>query len=169
MFETEGDVEALQALLDRSHAGRGRHMASIVNNERRLDARQVVTYLQEVKHVAFGTVSSKGEPFVSPLDGLFVRGHFIVATDGRAVKVRHVRRNPAVSLCHVAGDDVGIWVHGRAEFVARGSGDDRLVEELWQRIHGVSPYSLGDDIVLLKTVPRAMFTFAMDPSKFPRG
>lgn len=169
MFESEADIAALQELLDRSHGAQGAHMGTIVTEERRVNARQLVTYLQDVKHIAFGTVSSKGEPSVSPLDGLFVRGHFIAGTAGNAVKVKHLRRNPAVSICHLVGDDIGVWAHGRAEFVERGSADADMVESLWMRIHGVSLYSLGDDIVLIKVVPRAMFAFAMDPSKFPEA
>ena len=107
MFETKAEIDALQALLDRSFAAAGPHLADIVTAERRLSALQVAAYLQGVKHVSFATVTSRCEPMVAPLDGWFVHGQFIVSTGGSAVRVQHIRRNPAVSLAHVVGDDIG--------------------------------------------------------------
>jgi uncharacterized pyridoxamine 5'-phosphate oxidase family protein len=130
-----------------------------------LTARQVVNYLQGVKHVAFATVSRKGEPSVSPLDGWFLHGRFIAGTSATAVKAAHVRRNPAVSLAHFAGDDIGIWVHGRARALAP---DEALFEEYIRAAtaaYGSSPLDLGP-VVLWEVEPRAMFAYAPDPSKY---
>jgi hypothetical protein len=79
MYESEEDVRRLQELLDRTLARANPHLASIVTPERRLTARQVVRYLQGTKHVAFATVNERGEPRVSPLDGVFVRGRLSTA------------------------------------------------------------------------------------------
>lgn len=163
MFETEGQIEELQALLDRSFAGSGSHIGSIVTAERRLSARQVVDYLQNVKHVAFATVSAKGEPFVSPLDGWFLHGGFVVSTSATAVKVRHVRRNPAVSLVHMVGDDVGIWVHGRATILEKGHPTAVEYDRVATTFYGLSPYTMADAIVVIVVEPRAMFAYAPQP------
>ena len=61
MYETKDDLAWLQELLDRTLARANPDLASIVAPERRLNARQVVRYLQGTKHVAFGTVNACGE------------------------------------------------------------------------------------------------------------
>ena len=60
MFETEEELSRLQAMLDAHLVRANPHMQAIVAPERRLTARQVATYLQGTKHVAFATVTSKG-------------------------------------------------------------------------------------------------------------
>jgi hypothetical protein len=55
-----------------------------VKPERRLNARQVVRYLQGIKHVAFATVNERGEPRVAPLDGVFIHGRFTVSAGGQS-------------------------------------------------------------------------------------
>src|SRR5687767_9593237 len=112
MFETDDELSELQALIDRSLEGMGSHMAGIVKPERRLSGEQVARYLQNVKHVSLATVNSRGEPINAPLDGWFLHGRFVVSTSGDAVRVGHMRKRPPVSLTHVDGDEIGIWVHG---------------------------------------------------------
>ncbi|OAI44182.1 hypothetical protein AYO38_10030 [bacterium SCGC AG-212-C10] len=167
MFETAEEMLALQALLDRSHGRGGGHLGFIVTPERRLSAEQVVTYLQGVKHVSFGTVTSKGEPFVSPLDSLFIHGRFWVGTSGSAVKAKHVARQPAVSLCHVVGDDIGIWVHGRVRTLREGDPDVAEYERIAIDVYGSSPFSWGEGNIIMPVEPRAMFAYAVKPELFP--
>ena len=81
MFESEDEIRELQALMDRTLARANPHLLAIVKPERRLNARQVVRYLQGTKHVAFATVNARGEPRVAPLDGVFIRGRFTVSTE----------------------------------------------------------------------------------------
>ncbi|RLT38340.1 MAG: pyridoxamine 5'-phosphate oxidase family protein [Chloroflexi bacterium] len=167
MLETPEELSALQALLDRSHGGGGAHLGSIVTDERRLTALQVANYLQGVKHVAFATVNSRGEPMVAALDGWFLHGQFIASTAAGALRVQHVRRNSAVSLVHMVGDEVGIWVHGTARLARR---EEPLIQEydrLATAAYGTSPYSWGDDIAVMPVEARVMFAYAPDPSKYP--
>src|SRR5215831_15383704 len=119
MYESDDDIRELQALLDRTFAAANPHLAQIVKPERRLNARQVVRYLQGTKHVAFGTVNERGEPRVAPLDGVFIRGRFTVSTGGRAARLRHLRANPACSAAHVDGDTIGIVAHGHATIIGQ--------------------------------------------------
>ncbi len=166
MLETSDELTALQALLDRSHGGGGAHLGSIVTAERRLTALQVANYLQGVKHVAFATVNSRGEPMVAALDGWFLHGQFIASTAAGALRVRHIRRNPAVSLVHMVGDEVGIWVHGTARLARR---EEPLIQEydrLATAAYGSSPYSWGDDIAVFAVQARVMFAYAPDPGKY---
>src|SRR3954468_13398803 len=107
MFESEADVRELQALIDRTFERANPHLAGIVKPERRLSARQVVRYLQGPKPVAFASVTAKGEPRVSPLDGVFVRGRFTVSTGGGAARRGRLRAEPAWSPPSEDGDNGG--------------------------------------------------------------
>src|SRR5262245_55758441 len=120
MFETDAELEALQAMLDAHLPRANPHMTAIGTPDRRLTARQVVTYLQGTKHVAFATVTSAGEPRVSPLDGLFIHGRFTLSTARGATKIAHLQRNPACSAVHVDGDRIAVAVHGPVEWIEPG-------------------------------------------------
>ncbi|HLF75964.1 MAG TPA: pyridoxamine 5'-phosphate oxidase family protein [Dehalococcoidia bacterium] len=65
-------------------------------------------------------MSSKGEPRVSPVDGHFLRGRFYFGTEGASIRIRHLRRNPSISISHFVGDDVAITIHGRAVLLQKG-------------------------------------------------
>src|SRR3954453_22203034 len=134
MFESEDDVRELQTLFDRTFARANPHLAGIVKRERRLNARQVVPYLQGTKHVAFATVDAKGEPRVAPLDGVFIRGRFTVSTGGRAARLEHLRANPACSTAHMDGDVVGIVVHGHATIIGGDDAGVEAIEPVWRDI-----------------------------------
>jgi hypothetical protein len=112
MFETDAEVAEIQGLLDTHIARANPPMTAIITPERRLTARQVVTYLQGTRHVAFASVNRHGEPRVSPLDALFIHGRFTLSTGIAATKLRHLRRNPACSAVHMDGDRVAIAVDG---------------------------------------------------------
>src|SRR3989304_725062 len=127
MLETEEQIAELQAILNRTFERAGVHTLSIIRPERRLNARQLVKYLEGMKHIVVGTVTSKGEPRVAPVDGQFLRGGFYFGTDVRAFRIRHLRRNPAISACQMVGAELGIVVHGRG---VRFGQDDAEGEEL---------------------------------------
>ncbi len=153
-------------LLDRSYAAAGPHLRGIVGPERRLTARQLAQYLQGVKHITFATVNRAAAPIASPLDGWFVHGRFIVSTGANAIRLRHLRNNPSVSLAHVAGDDIGIWAHGSGRIA---DPSDPLVAEYLKAataVYGSSPLTWGD-VAFVLVDARAMFAYAQDPSKFP--
>ena len=167
MFESEDEVRELQALIDRTFAQANPHLAEIVKPERRLNARQVVRYLQGTKHVAFATVNERGEPRVAPLDGVFIHGKFTVSTGGRAARLKHLRGNPACSAAHMDGDTIGIVVHGHATIIGR---DDDGVEELepvWRDIYGSSPFEWGEGVVFMCIEPSSMWAYAFHPENFP--
>src|SRR4051794_15462027 len=114
MLESEDDVRQLQALFDRTFAGANPHLSEIVKPERRLNARQVVRYLQATKHVAFATVNERGEPRVAPLDGVFIRGRFTVSTGGGAAPIAHPPANPPGRAAHTDGAGGARRAHGPA-------------------------------------------------------
>jgi uncharacterized pyridoxamine 5'-phosphate oxidase family protein len=167
VYETDDDVRRLQELIDRSHARMGPHMRTIVTPDRTLDARQLVTYLQGVKHVAFATVGARGEPRVAPVDALFVRGRFHVATGGAAARVRHLRRRPKVSLTHFVADEVAVVVHGTAALIGRDDPEAPGLERIYVDAYGSSPFGWADDVVLIRVEPETLYASAQHPDRFP--
>lgn len=167
MFETDAEVDELDALLARTYARANEYLAAIVKPERRLSARQVVRYLQGTKHVAFATVNEHGQPRVAPLDGVFVHGRFTVSTGGAAARLRHLRANAACSAAHMDGDTVGIVVHGHATIIG---GEDRAAGELepvWRGLYGSSPLEWGEGAVFIRIEPTSMWAYALHPENFP--
>jgi uncharacterized pyridoxamine 5'-phosphate oxidase family protein len=167
MFESDDDIRDLQALIDRTFAKANPHLAEIVKPERRLNARQVVRYLEGTKHVAFATVNERGEPRVAPLDGVFIRARFTVSTGDQAARLRHLRVNSACSAAHMDGDTIGIVVHGHATIVGRGDGGVDEIEPVWRDIYGSSPFEWGEGVVFMRIDPTSMWAYAFHPEKFP--
>jgi uncharacterized pyridoxamine 5'-phosphate oxidase family protein len=167
MFETEAEIAELDSLLARTYGRANPHLAGIVKPERRLNAHQIVRYLQGTKHVAFATVNERGEPRVAPLDGVFIHGRFTVSTGGGAARLRHLRANPACSAAHMDGDTVGIVVHGVATIIGRD--DERVgeIEPVWRKIYGSSPFEWGEGVVFMRIEPSSMWAYAFHPENFP--
>jgi pyridoxamine 5'-phosphate oxidase-like protein len=167
MFETEADIAWLQELIDRSHVGASRQMRDILTPERRLNARQVVAYLQGTKHLALATVTARGEPRVSPVDGVFLWGRFTFGSTADSARMTHLRRRPAVSATHFIGDVIAITVHGRATLLPRGNPDGEAIAAEWTKIYHLSPWEMGANVILARIEPDRLYTFAQDPSKYP--
>jgi Pyridoxamine 5'-phosphate oxidase len=114
VYETPGDLAALQDLLDRSYATAGPHLLSIITPERRLSADQVADHLTGMILLALATVTADGRPIVGPVDGVFFRGAFHFGSSPDSVRFRHMRKRPDVSATHLAGEALAVTVHGRA-------------------------------------------------------
>ena len=167
VLETEEDIRELQTLMDRTMEATTEHHRRIVRPERRLSARQVCAYYHGMKHVAFATVSARGEPRVAPLDAFFVRGRFITGTNAESARARNIMRNPAVSVVHFVGDDVAISVHGTAHLIERHDEEAAEHDRIWTDHYGTSPFSWGERVVLIRTEPHAMWAYAQRPEDFP--
>lgn len=167
MYETEDELSELQAIIDRSFPRLGPHAAVIITPQRRLTARQVVNYLVGMKHIVVGTVTSGGEPRVAPVDGHFLHGCFWFGTGEAALRVQHLRRNPAISACHLAGDELAIVVHGQATLFGPKDPEGEEMRAHYAEYYGSDPYSWpGGNSVWVRIDAAIMTTFAMDPSKF---
>lgn len=114
MHETAEDLIALQELLDRSAAGAGRHLRSIVTEDRRLSAPEVCTRLSGMSLLVLATVTADGRPRVGPVDGIFHRGAFYFGSAPDSIRFGHIRRRPQVSASHLPGEHLAVTVHGRA-------------------------------------------------------
>lgn len=165
MYETPAEIAALQELLDRSLAGATDHLRSIVEPGRTLTAAQTVTVLAGMRTLTVATVTARGEPRISAADGHFLHGRFVFTTAGSAAKARQLRARPAVSVAHVAGDDLGVFVHGRAEFLTASHPDFGPIEEHLVDHYGSSPSSWGPDIAYLRVHPHWMVVYAHYPER----
>jgi uncharacterized pyridoxamine 5'-phosphate oxidase family protein len=166
MFETDAELAELDALFQAHMARANPHMLAIVKPERRLNARQVTRYLQGTRHVAFATVSARGEPRVSPLDSLFIHGRFTLGTDEVATKIGHLRRNPACSAVHMDGDRIAVAVNGNVEWITRDHPDHDEIHRVWTETYESDPYSWGN-VVLFRIKPDTMWAYAFRSEEFP--
>lgn len=160
MLETDADIQELQRLLDRSRAGATEHLRSIINDERALSARHIVSLLTGMKVLALATVSARGEPRISAVDGHFLHGTWTWSTSGSSAKARDLAARSSVSVAHIDGEQLGIFAHGRAERL--GSTDASWEETLghWSQHYGGSPLDWGEDIRIYRLVPSWMVGYA---------
>src|SRR5690554_3974396 len=114
MYETDAELAALQQLMDASRAGATDHLREIIGGDRLLNARDAVAALAGMRVLSLATVTAKGEPRVSAVDGHFLRGAWTFGTDGGAAKARHLAARPAVSAAHVDGERLEVFCHGTA-------------------------------------------------------
>lgn len=145
MLETPEEIAALQSLLDASHGRATGHLRSIIDDGRTLTARQLVALLTGMKVLSVATVTARGEPRISALDGHFLHGTWTFSTSGTSAKAAHLEKRPAVSVAHVDGEELALFSHGRAELVEPGADRDEI-EAHWSAHYGSSPWSWGDDI-----------------------
>ena len=123
MHETPAEIAELQRLLDASYARAGEHLKGIHTDARRVSAARLCELLVKVCILDVATVSSRGEPCVAPLDGLFFHGRFVIGSSPHSLRARHLRLNPAVSAAHTRGEELTVLVHGTA--VAIDTSDQR--------------------------------------------
>lgn len=114
MHETEGDITALQELLDRSYGAAGPHLRGITTPERRVSAAALCERLTGMVLLVLATVTADGRPIAGPVDGIFYRGAFHFGTSPHAVRARHIRARPQVSATHLPREEFAVTVHGRA-------------------------------------------------------
>lgn len=120
MYETDEDLTTLQALLDRSRAGAGAHLADIFTPERWLDAAALAGELQGMCLLSLATVTADNRPLVGAVDAFFVRGAFHFGSSPTSVRARHIAVRPQVSAVHLPGEHLSVTVHGRAVPVPTG-------------------------------------------------
>ncbi len=170
MFETTEELTALDELLATSFEGAGEHLTGIISPERRLSAADLCRYLTGVRHLVVSTVTSKCEPRCSAVDGLFLHGSFWFSTSATALKSRHLERRPALSAAHVIGDDVGVFVHGRARVIRGATEDASGISHYWSDVYsGSTPEDFVEtpsDARYVQIVATSLFTYAFNRDRF---
>ena len=161
MYETEDELAALQRLMDASLRRASEHLRSIVTpGERTLTAEQVVRVLTGMCTLSAATVTARHEPRISGVTGTSCTplGVHHVGHGGQA---HHLRARPAISVAHIRGDDLGVFVHGEAEFLTPADADFDPIEQHLVGHYGSSPSSWGDEIVYVRVRPAWMIACAV--------
>ncbi len=167
MKEMAEDLAALQELLDRSHSGGGSHLRSIITDQRRLTAAEVVARLTGMRLLALATATADGRPIVGPVDGIFYRGCFHFGSSPESLRLRHIARRPDVSATHLPGEELAVTVHGRAVPIDVGAAEHAEFRQTLLEIY-VPRYGpewetfLDSGPVYARIEPRRMFTFRME-------
>src|SRR3954447_8913171 len=160
MYETPDELDRLQHLLDESHARSTEHLRSIIRDGRVLAARDLVALLTGMKVVCVATVTARGEPRISAMDGHFLHGTWSFSTSGTAAKARHMRDRPSVSVAHVDNEALGVFSHGHVEELTEADDDHAETIDHWTRYYDSSPLTWGQDIRLYRYVPSWMVGYA---------
>ncbi len=160
MYETDAEVTALQALLDRSHAGSTDHLKAIIHGDRLLAATDLVALLTGMRVLSVATVTAAGEPRISALDGHFLHATWSFSTSGTAAKARHLEARPAVSVAHIDAEAMALFSHGRALPLTREHPRWEETLEHWTRHYGGSPLAWGPDIRFYDYRPHWMVGYA---------
>ena len=97
MRETTEELSSLQNMLDSSHAGATDHLRAIITDDRTLRSSEIAGQMTGMRVLSLATVTAKGEPRVSAMDGHFLHGCWTISTDPRSAKGRQLQARPAVS------------------------------------------------------------------------
>lgn len=172
MHETEPEIRELQTLIDTSLGRSTAHLRSIITDERSLTAEQLTRVLTGMCVLVLSTVTAKGEPRVSAVDGHFLHGRWVFGTARAAAKARHLRARPAAGAAHVRGEDLGVFVHGEVEELVAADGS---THPDWPPIHEHLRDFYGDfygdtssdwnDVVYYRLRPTWMVAYATDPAR----
>jgi pyridoxine/pyridoxamine 5'-phosphate oxidase len=157
--ETAAEVTELQQLLDAAYQRSTEHLRSIITGPRRLDAEALVRVLTGMCTLNVATVTARGEPRISAVDGHFLHARWVFSTAGSAAKARHLRARPAASISYVDGERIGVFTHGTVEFLTPEHPDFAEIEAYLTKYYGSSPSSWGDDIVYCRLQPSWMVAY----------
>lgn len=162
MYETTIELEALDDLLARSRARATEHLRGIIDDRRALDAADVVGALDGMKVVALATVTARGAPRISAVDGHFLHGTWTWSTSGDSAKARDLQVRPSVSAAHVDNEALAVFSHGDAErlTISDPQWDQTLAH--WTAHYGGSPLEWGPDIRIYRLRPTWMVGYASD-------
>jgi general stress protein 26 len=169
MYETDAEIAQLQKRLDASLARSTKHLRAIIHDDRVLTARDLVALLTGMKVLTVATVTARGEPRISAVDGHFLHATWAFSTSGTAAKARHLRARPAISVAHVDNEALGVFSHGSVTELARGDADWDETIAHWTRHYGGSPLELGDDIRFYRYHPTWMVGYAFDRAELLRS
>ena len=151
--ETSEELADLARLMEKSYAAGTRHLQEIISGDRRLTAEQVVAATTGMRVLSLATVTQRGEPRISAVDGHFLHGTWTFGTSGSSAKARHMAARPAVSVAHVDGERVGIFAHGTARRLGPGDPDHDEVLAHWTTHYGSDPTTWGPDVRLYRLEP----------------
>lgn len=164
MTDDEAELDALQNLLDASFERASGHLRSIMTPERRLTAERLVAELPCPAVLNIATVTARGEPRISAVDGHFLRGHWYFTTDGTSPKAVQLAARPAISASFTPRDGYGVFCHGRVVELPAGA-ERQMVGEHWVEVYGQSLEDFGVGIFCARIDADWLVAFAMTPEE----
>ena len=162
MLETPDEIAGLQTLLDASHASATGHLREIIDDDRTLTARDIAAALTGMKVLSVATVTARGEPRISALDGHFLHATWTFSTSATAAKARHLRARPQVSVAHIDNEEIAVFAHGRVAEMRATDPDWEQTIEHWTAHYGSSPLSWAEEIRMYRFRPHWMVGYAAD-------
>lgn len=159
----------MQALLDASLSRSSSHLRSIITTGHTLTAEQVSRVLTGMCTLALSTVTAKGEPRISGVDGHFLHGKWHFGTARGAAKARHLAARPAVSAAHMRGEELGVFTHGTVETLNPLGGEPaadwpELLAYL-KEFYGDDLFDWDNEVVYYRLHPHWMTVYAPDFDK----
>ena len=118
-----------------------------------LTSAEIEAFLAEPRTAHLVTLRASGTPHVAPVWFLWKGGRALVMADASAVKVRNIRRNPAVALSVATPDPPTLRVHrGTANIASEGLSNGprdlvlygarsvgRVADECWPTMTDLTP------------------------------
>lgn len=168
MLETPEELTDLQALLVGSLSRSTTHLRSIVTG-RTMTAEQLTQVLVGMCTLALSTVTAKGEPRISGVDGHFLHGRWHFGTARTAAKARHLASRPAVSGAHMRGEDLGVFTHGTVQILnpadREPAADWPELLAYFQDFYGVGAFDWENDVTYYRLHPHWMTVYAPDVAR----
>lgn len=158
MHETEDDLAALQQLLDDSFDRASPHLLSIMEEPRRIAASRLAAEMPSPAVLNIATVTARGEPRVSAVDGHFLHGKWWFSTAPESPKAVHLRARPQISASYTPMDGYGVFCHGTVA-VLEGTEERFLLEHL-AVTYGTEPEDWAG-VACFRIDPHWMTAFAM--------
>ncbi|MFI0451964.1 pyridoxamine 5'-phosphate oxidase family protein [Actinomadura sp. 6N118] len=169
MRETPEDLKELQALLDASLSRSTSHLRSIITTKSTLTAEQLTQVLTGMCTLALSTVTAKGEPRISGVDGHFLHGKWHFGTAPGAAKARHLAARPAASVAHLRGEDLGVFTHGTVEILNPQDGEPAAdwpeLLAYFKDFYGDDGFDWENEVVYYRLHPHWMSVYAPDIAK----
>lgn len=141
MWETPDELTALQGLIDASFARSSEHLRSIMSGERRMTAARLVDEIPSPAVLNIATVTARGEPRVSAVDGHFLHGRWYWTTDAASPKIQHLQHTPAISASYTPRDGFGVFCHGHARLL--DGAEKTMLREHFTATYGQDPDEWG--------------------------
>lgn len=167
VLETAEEIDVLQALLDASYASGGPHLRSIIDEERRINAVDLVRLLTGMRLLVTGTITADGRPLTAPVDGYLLHGVWHFSIGGDSLRASHLARRPAISVTHLPSEELAVTVHGVAEsYDLKDPSRPELRQAMLDHylpLQGpaFAEWLEGVDAVAVQVRPLRMFTFRL--------
>jgi PPOX class probable F420-dependent enzyme len=128
-----------------------------------MDIDQARTFMQTNHRAVLATRRSDGRPQLSPVAvAVDAEGRVVISSRETAIKVKNLRRDPAVSVCGLNDQFYGEWcqVDGTAEIVSLPEAMELLVE-YYRSIAGEHP-DWDDYRAAMERERRVLIRFAIE-------